>query len=167
MPPAFGPFDQFCQQSGGVIQQIGFNSQMRACVRQYGPTSQSAARINGFGGFPIGYVRAGDKLQYQGSACYWTSGFKWSWNSCPGINQEGRDKDGNLLPSLNGFAQGMVASDGTEQFFLGSSLTRTMPRDGVLLLGINTNTDSLNGGMQYQIRVSTCADHVGNIIACP
>ncbi len=161
-----GSFDQYCAQIGGFVASSSWGSTSRRCVRQIGPITTSAQSLSTFSGLYIGAVRAGDRLEYVGQACWVGSGFSWSWTGCPGVNQNGVDKNGTTLALVNGLPQGMAATDGTEVFFLGSSLNRVMPRDGQLRIGINTSS-GMQGSMSYQIRISTCIDANGQTITCP
>ncbi len=65
---------------------------------------------------------------------------------------------------------GMMATDGTEIFFAGTSVKKVINNDGMLRIGINVPSISAGGCITGQITtvmVLRCVDAAGNSLACP
>lgn len=66
-------------------------------------------------------------------------------------------------------SRGLYASEGTEIFFAGSNLVRTINNNGYLLFGFNAGSTTIGCSKLVipNIRITRCQDQVGNTYPCP
>jgi len=125
-------------------------------------------------------VQAGDKVFFSG-ASQWGAisinsssalggffNFTTVTSNCSLANADGRKMNGSLLPVNGGIQQGLVASDQTQIYFLGSNGTAVIQNPGNLSIGINMVGNNMGCGYLQinSVRVERCVDASGISRGC-
>ena len=91
-----------------------------------------------------------------------------SSNTCSQINLNGTATQGSSLPANAGAAPGLMGSDGTEVFALGSHVEKDISNHGSLKIGFNTAV-AQDGCTQFYIQkmsITRCFDASGATLVC-
>lgn len=174
-----GTFEQACWNAMGMVvngickvdRYFGQDLSMVSNVPRLtaSDVTGSAAWNTGIG------LYAGDRIEIYANGGWGSQssgsflGINWNFYSsskCSKVSVAGIS-DGSLILN-NGTAAGLLASDGSEIFAVGNSVSKTMTRQGVLKLGFNVPADnSLCSAAGVTIRVMRCQNSAGQSVSCP
>jgi hypothetical protein len=172
-------FQSNCQMRGGQIVSGANNSQLCRVTIDYGSRvftasngvpriTPSSASSQGIGYLGI-ELMPNDRLTYRGTGGWSETGgslFFATSSRCHDTTNTGWD--GSQIVQNEGMPAGLVASDGTNVYFLGENSTVTIKARGSLRLGFNSRMVSY-GCHQLDVNylaITRCTDAQGNSQAC-